>query len=219
VTDELYRPGRIIDEVALFPLPKLVFFPGTVLPLHIFEPRYRMMTEAVLAAPQRQIAVGMITGPEDPLDETARPEVATIVGIGEVVDHQRLSDGRFNLMVHGKARVKIEELPFVAPFRRVRATVLGSTNQDGGQTHLSALVSAATRFLTIATGGNASFEFEMPVHAEPSVTADLCAHQLIVDAAERQRVLEALDVGERVRRCAEALAIQQALLETDRVVH
>ena len=45
-----YTPGTVIEELAIFPLPQCVLFPGTILPLHVFEPRYRVMTERVLAS-------------------------------------------------------------------------------------------------------------------------------------------------------------------------
>lgn len=217
MTELDYEDGDLIADVPLFPLPSLVFFPGTLLPLHIFEPRYRAMTENVLAQREPLMCVGMIDAP--PGSEQGLPPVVQVVGLGRIIEHQRLDDGRFNIVLAGLARVRIDELPFVPPFRRVRATVLGDLPRSVPESDRAALVSAATRFLAAATGGNADFDFRMPSSADPGAAADLCAHQLIVDAADRQRVLETLDVRVRVALCAEILATQEALLRQDRVLH
>ncbi len=55
----------------------------------------------------------------------------------------------------------------------------------------------------------------MPRDAPAGVVADLCAHHLLLDVKERQRALETLDVGARVRRVADALALQRLALSSD----
>lgn len=212
-----YAPGQVIESVPLFPLPGVVFFPGTLLPLHIFEPRYRVMTEHVLNARKRHMVVGLISGSE-PVDAFGHPPVADLMGIGEVIEHQKLPDGRYNIVLVGRARVRIlEELPFDPPYRRVRAQVLDSSGSNG--CGIEPLVTAATQFLSVTTGGDLDFDFRLPPGVEPGTAADLCAHQLIVDPADRQRILETLDVSQRVRCCAEVLATQLAMLQSQRVLH
>jgi ATP-dependent Lon protease len=61
-----------------------------------------------------------------------------------------------------------------------------------------------------------NFEFRFPKDAQPSAVADLCAHHLVLDARERQAILETLDPVERVRRVTEALAMQRMTLAPDR---
>jgi ATP-dependent Lon protease len=117
-----YEPGSVIEELPLFPLPKVVFFPGALLPLHVFEPRYRVMTERALET-TRQLAVVMITNNE--MDENGHPQIASIAGVGEIVHHVPLDDGRHQIVLLGRARVQLEELPFEPPYRRARY-VLGS---------------------------------------------------------------------------------------------
>jgi ATP-dependent Lon protease len=59
------------------------------------------------------------------------------------------------------------------------------------------------------------FDFPLPKDAPAGTIADLCAHHLVLDVKERQSLLETLDVGERVRRVAEALALQRLALAGD----
>ena len=139
-----FAPGTVIEEVALFPLPEVVLFPGTLLPLHIFEPRYRKMTEDVLAG--SKLIVPVLVPDPGAVDRRGNPVVVDVAGLGEIVQHRRHSDGRFDLILVGRARVRLTELPFVHPYRRARAEVLACSHGDGA--NVTGLVSSATRFAT-----------------------------------------------------------------------
>lgn len=85
----------------LFPLPNAVLFPQAILPLHIFEPRYRQMTADALVGEQL-IAMALKTG-----DPGAVPPLHDVVGLGKIIAHQRLDDGRYHLVLRGLARARI----------------------------------------------------------------------------------------------------------------
>jgi hypothetical protein len=105
--------------VPLFPLPNLFLFPGTVMPLHVFEQRYRQMIEDSLDGPGR-LVIGTVL--EKHLDELAgTPPVHSIAGLGEIARHERLPDGRFVIMLVGLARVRIHEVPSKRLYRLVEA--------------------------------------------------------------------------------------------------
>jgi uncharacterized protein len=90
----------------LFPLPNLVMFPHVVLPLHIFEPRYRQMTEDALAA-DRLMSLIQIT-PPPPGEHWREPVPLESVGcLGRIIQHDRLADGRFNILLLGRKRVRL----------------------------------------------------------------------------------------------------------------
>jgi Lon protease-like protein len=202
-----------LGALPLFPLPT-VLFPGAMLPLHIFEPRYCAMIRDALET-HRALAVVLVTDP-DARDAHGHPTIAGIAGAGVIVDHAELQSGRFNVLVRGRARVRLEELPFGAhPYRTARATVLQPPPSDATQSDLSALISAATAFAARVRERDASFEFPLPKDAPATAIADLCAHHLVLDARERQAILETLAVGPRVRRVAEALALQRLALSHD----
>jgi len=107
----------------LFPLPQVVLFPHTFLPLHIFEPRYQDMTVQVLNAHHHLvIALMREADAADPLGEkTPAFEVGCLA---EVVRAEPLTGGRWNLLVQGKSAVRIlEEIPGQS-FRQARTEVL-----------------------------------------------------------------------------------------------
>jgi ATP-dependent Lon protease len=202
-----------LPALPLFPLPT-VLFPGAMLPLHIFEPRYRAMIRDALDT-HRALAVVLVTDPSA-LDAHGHPAIASVAGAGVIVDHAELPSGRFNILVRGRARVRLDELPFGAhPYRTARATVLSPPPSDATQSDLSALISAATAFAARVRERDPSFEFPLPKDAPATLIADLCAHHLVLDAKERQAALETLEVGPRVRRVAEVLALQRLALSHD----
>ena len=90
----------------VFPLPNLVMFPHVVLPLHIFEPRYRQMTEDALAD-DRLITMIQIR-PAARGQRWDEPVPLEVVGcLGRIIQHERLSDGRFNFLLLGRKRVRM----------------------------------------------------------------------------------------------------------------
>src|SRR5436190_22057346 len=106
---------RALERLPMFPLRNVVLLPNTFLPLHIFEPRYRKMTRDMLEG-SRLVAMAFQLGAEDLASEDG-PPVAPIAGVGEVVMVQDLPDGRFNLVLRGRARVRIvRELPSDEPY-------------------------------------------------------------------------------------------------------
>lgn len=202
------RPA--LDSLPLFPLQEVVLFPGAVLPLHVFEPRYKAMIRDCLAS-HRALAVVQITD-SDNLDEHGHPGIARIAGAGVIIDHAELPEGRFNILVQGRERVRLEELPFVAPYRTARATIVPTAESGCSERDFSALVSNAAAFVTLVRDRDSRFDFRLPKDAPPGVVADICAHHLVVEASERQAILETLDLQARVLRVTEALALQRLAL-------
>lgn len=208
MTAELFQPGSVLEDVAVFPLPQVVLFPGVLMPLHIFEPRYRAMTRAVLSSPSRLLAVAQIPDHHG-MDRYGQPEIAPVCGVGEIIRHEKLPDGRYNMIVQGRARARIEELPLDRAYRRARLTVLETNNSGADPAEVRALAATANCFAARVRECHPGFTFSLPHKLECGKVADICAHYLVLDGEERQRLLETLDDAERVRRCLEALMRQE----------
>ena len=100
-------------RLSIFPLPGALLFPRALLPLHIFEPRYRAMISDSLARDRR---IGMIQ-PRDQRDPSALYEVGCI---GRIANVEALDDGRFNVVLSGLGRFRIvRELDAGTSFRQV----------------------------------------------------------------------------------------------------
>ena len=98
------------EQLPLFPLPQVVLFPRTRVPLQVFEPRYRQMTEDALASDRR---IGMIAVPPQHLGELAGDPPLYAVGCAGIIrDAKRLEDGRFHFALVGGRRFRVHrELP------------------------------------------------------------------------------------------------------------
>lgn len=197
-----------LHELPIFPLPEMVFFPGVQLPLHVFEPRYRKMIHDCLEA-NGAIAIAQLLPGEGP---SGLPRLAKIVGGGVISEHRLLADGRSNILVEGLARLELDELPFVAPYRRARARVVEDEPIEVRGADHAALVSAATGFAREVRRHDKSFSLKLPTHLDARTLADLCAFQLVVDVAVRQRILEERRPDLRVRMVVEELMIQASAL-------
>jgi Lon protease-like protein len=91
--------------VPLFPLPNVVLFPRAVLPLHIFEERYKAMTADALQG-DRQIAMALLR-PGWERDYYQRPAIEPVVCIGTILTHERLPDGKYNFLLQGPTRARV----------------------------------------------------------------------------------------------------------------
>lgn len=203
-----------LDRLPIFPLPQVVFFPEAMLPLHVFEPRYRVMLRDCLTTHGAMAIVQALPGEDD----QGRPRIAEIAGGGVVVEHQPLGDGRSNIVVVGKARLRLHEIDQdeALPYRIARATVLEDRVVTVPEHDRTALVAAASMFAAEVKKHDPHFTFKMPKVLEAPHLADLCAFQLIVDASARQAVLDELDPRVRVSMVLDQLALQHgAMMRTD----
>lgn len=94
--------------IPLFPLDSAVLLPQQVVPIHIFEPRYRQMVEHALDA-SGQIALAVFRGQRWKQEYHGRPPLRPAVCIGQIIQHEKLPDGRYNLLVQGVCRARIVE--------------------------------------------------------------------------------------------------------------
>ncbi len=195
-------------KVALFPLPEAVLFPHARMPLHIFEPRYRAMTADSLAG-DLPIAIGLARAGEDLAGHAA---VHEIVGVGSIERHQRLPDGRYHLVLRGLTRARIVEELSREPYRLVRAEPVADRWPPAGADALSAacvtLRACVARVCEKTPDPSISAEVLRRVGAvvDPSVLVDTVAGMFLVEAADRQRILEEPDVSRRLETVTSQLA-------------
>ena len=206
-------------ELPVFPLPQVVLFPGARLPLHIFEPRYRAMLRDCLETHRAMAITSLVDGPRDLEGASERHHLAGVGGVGVVVEHEALPDGRSNILLLGYARVTLQELPFRPPYRRARAVILEDIDVHVPAHETAALVSAALAFTAEVKKHDATFELRLPTNGPPGLAlespgalADAFAHQLVIDPGIRMAILRSCDPRERVNLALDALARQAGAL-------
>ena len=194
-----------LAKLPVFPLPRVVFFPGTALPLHLFEPRYRQMIEDCLEGGCTAMAVALLApGWED--DYEGNPPIYEVAGAGRIVAHQERADGTHDIILHGLNRVRLHELPCDSgSYRCARAEPM----KDFGVASTSdmmAMMACATRVAAKVRERQPDFALQVSAELAPARAADVVADQLVVSPDERQEILEALDVGKRVALVTQSVA-------------
>jgi Lon protease-like protein len=190
------------EILAVFPLTGTLLLPGTVLPLHIFELRYRNMVEDALGAAK---VFGMIQpfvprqdGRPMPGADKESPNLYRVGCAGYIEKWERSPDGRYMVQLRGINCFRTEEeLPLHRGYRRVKANYgvfTNSQDQEGWRCDRSALNGALAEY-----GKAQGFQIEIS-QLEKIGDCDLInglAVALPLHPAEKQALLEALSPGER----------------------
>jgi Lon protease-like protein len=202
--DDAERVRRALPRIAIFPLPGAVLLPHALVPLHIFEPRYRKMTRDCDEG-SRTLALANI--PDDRAAGERPPRVLPVIGVGVLVRVDRLPEGRLNVVLRGVQRARIEqELATGEPYRLVSATPLVSRATPGALQRANDLKRLVLALSAALRNKEIQALAQLAARAgDPGDLADIVAGVLLPDAGDRQAVLEAVEMEQRLD-----LAIQAA---------
>jgi Lon protease-like protein len=205
---ELTEPTLPHGAVPMFPLPGVFLFPHQVLPLHIFEERYRDMVRDLLDGPGRLV----IASPQIGERETPQhpPAVVPIGGLGEILRHEKLPDGRYMIWVLGIARVHLQEVESPHRYRQVEClpfleTAVPEPERDDLAHELREAASARLKE-----------PLPLPDSTPPSLLADLLVQTLQAPRAFVERAFVEPDVTARARLALRAAEEQGASDDDER---
>ncbi|MHC4796242.1 MAG: LON peptidase substrate-binding domain-containing protein, partial [Planctomycetota bacterium] len=94
------------EPMGLIPLPNVVLFPGATLPLHIFEPRYRIMVNDALQT-EAMIAMALLHPGYEASYYTNYAKIHPVVGAGQIQEHIQVADGRYFIRIQGICRARV----------------------------------------------------------------------------------------------------------------
>lgn len=186
----------------LFPLDGVTLLPQQVLPLHIFEPRYRQMVEDALDGPG-QIAMAVFKGDRWKQEYHGRPPIHNAVCIGQIIQHERLADGRFNIVLQGICRGRIVEESGPQAGKLYRQALLEPVGIDDDEEHklygvrerLAEMLSEGP--LTRMTAAEWVIERIENEAIPTSVILELVSFTLLTDRELRLKLLNEGDAAER----------------------
>jgi len=202
----------------VFPLTGVVLLPHAVLPLHIFEPRYTQMIEDALDG-AGQIAMAVFQGQRWRQEYHGRPPIRPIVCVAQIVQHEKLVDGRYNVLVQGVCRARmVEERPADERrlYREAMLTPLESAGDDDGELEaardrLESLLSEPP--LTSLAAAENIRECLGQSEAPTAAVLELVGVSLINDEETRYRLLEEADPGDRAALIIDQLEGLRTLLD------
>jgi ATP-dependent Lon protease len=207
---DIYLP----EEVPVMTLPGAVFFPQALMPLHIFEPRYRAMLADVLAD-RRLFAVAALN-PSAGVGIELPHRVAT-VGLVRACHHN--PNGTANLLLQGVARVAVLSITSEEPYRLIRVNKLTSApsaDADADRRQRTELAHLLADRQDLGGPGPGGFLKFLRTVDDPGAFADLAAFTLCDDANLKQRLLETLEVPARLRLLAAHFARETEALRLAR---
>jgi ATP-dependent Lon protease len=185
--------------VPVFPLPDVVLFPDALLPLHVFEPRYRAMVAAARGGEGLIAVATLLPGWER--DYEGAPAFHPLATVGRMVQVHDREEGRFDILLLGLERARLEEEFAEHPYRTARAETVPDTSLPDDDPEFD----EAVRRLLVA------YEYELQLTERPGgplaatdggVSRETAIHtvcqNLDVPAFQRLRALEAAGPAERV---------------------
>lgn len=194
----------VLARLAIFPLPDVVVFPGTVLPLHVFEPRYVAMTRDVMAGSRHMGIARLCPGYQE--EYLGRPPIFPVIGLGEVIACEELPGDRFAIAVRGAGRVRVErELPPERAYREVVASALPDIEVDEPALAVErAQLAALCDRLADGLGVQGEWLREILRAAEGTAAlTDALASALVREPDHRQALFELRDPGARLEALVE----------------
>ena len=198
VRAEQGEPFPIPDRLPVFPLPNVVFFPKTYLPLHIFEPRYRQMVADVTIGGQC-IAMALLKEGWE-ADYYGNPAIYPTVCVGRLVSVQPLADGRSNILLQGLERCDIQAEHFDQPYREATVRVNAQLPEEQlAGTVRRALIDVLGRYLQTRED-SAAWQGFFREEVRDEVLVNTLSTYLECTPLEKQFLLEADGLHQRARR-------------------
>ena len=186
-------PGEM--EIPLFPLPNLVLFPHIVVPLHIFEERYKLMINGCIESGDVFGLVLLRHGAEEETEDTIHRVGVTT----RIVEVERLTEGRMNILCEGERRFRIFRFTQQTPFWK--GDVDFFEDKDHHPTE-SLYEQVAELYRSVASqsaklSGSQETEVVLPEFATD--LSYMVSYVLDIDPEEKQRLLEMDSTAERLR--------------------
>jgi ATP-dependent Lon protease len=203
----------MLPRLPLFPL-SAVLFPGTTLPLHIFEPRYRRMLADCLAGDRR-------FGIAPPGGEQEAPETGTVGCIAEVQVSEELPDGRSNIIVAGGPRFVVRRLlPDTAPYYVAMVETFEDEESTApGDDRVAQLRESFVRYLELVRHLNDLESEDSELPPDPVGLSFHAAAGADCDPALKQRLLMERSTARRVDALLLLLPALTTALEKALLIH
>ncbi len=186
--------------VPLFPLPSTVFYPNTLLPLHIFESRYRQMITRALEGDSQIGMVLLRPGWEN--DYYGHPAIVSIGCMGKIEKHSKLPEGKYNILLCGLHRFRILKEVRGKVYRRAQVELLQEINDCDLSSKTSPIKNHVIEHLkqylgNIPEGKKVGQDLNLETCTTLASLIDRIAYSFDLSIEEKQVFLEEQDVAKR----------------------
>lgn len=200
------------EWIPLFPLPNVVFFPKTYLPLHIFEPRYCQMVEDALVGNRLIGMVLLKEGWEDEYDQN--PPIYDVGSVGKIVRSERFEDGKFDIILYGLKKFIVKNENLDKSYRQGAVELIDEPAAEPLAPLLKNLLLKRLQEFHRKIGGSEELQSVLELGLEDDTLIATLASGLPLTGLEKQFLLESENFPQRGRRLADLIQLRlQAIQE------
>ena len=195
-----------LQQLPVFPLPDTVLFPGVVLPLHIFEQRYRDLVADAMAT-HRYMVVAMV---KPDADAASAPPLCDVGCMAHIIHADKLGNGRYNILVQGSERVRLlEEVPSSRSYRCFRTEIIprpGVQAVQAAHVELARLQSCVMSLRHAVADTDEDLVEVLRATSDPIALTDILSAVLVSEPARQQRLLATPELRHRLIHLMDSMA-------------
>jgi ATP-dependent Lon protease len=182
-------------EIPLFPLPNLVLFPHIVVPLHIFEERYKMMINGCIDSGEVFGLVLLRKGTDEEKEDTIHRVGVT----ARIVEVERLDEGRINILVEGEKRFRIFRFTQQKPFWKGSVDFVEDREPPSAESLYEQVAELYRSVASLSASLSGSQETDLALPDSAIDLSFMVSYVLDIESEEKQKLLEMDSTGERLR--------------------
>jgi Lon protease-like protein len=199
-------------EIPLFPLPNLVLFPNIVVPLYIFEERYKLMINGCIERAEPFGLVLLRSGASDESEDTIHRVGVT----ARLIEVDRLDDGRLNILCEGESRFRIHRFTQQIPFWKAAIDFFEDNEHHSAESLYEQVAELYRSVAELSAKLSGSERLELAFPDSPADLSYMVSYVLDIDSEEKQKLLEMTSTAERLRMLVAHLADTLRKLEQQR---
>ncbi|MBI5427245.1 MAG: LON peptidase substrate-binding domain-containing protein [Nitrospinae bacterium] len=210
---DLHEELKVSGPISIFPLPSTVFYPKTLLPLHIFEPRYREMTADALKGNKLIGMVLLRPGWEEHYFEN--PEILSVGCVGTIDRSTLLEDGKYNILLRGLSRFRIVAELRGKSYRRAEVELLRNIHDRpmSGGTGAHPLIERYRNYCArLPKKLREKHRLDFDGCETLGEAADRVAYQFDLNLGQKQSFLEELDVRNRTKTVLSLIELKTGII-------
>ena len=182
-------------EIPLFPLPNLVLFPHIVVPLHIFEERYKTMINACIDSSEVFGLVLLRSGADEESEETIHRVGVT----ARIVEVERLDEGRMNILCEGEQRFRIYRFSQQTPFWKGGVNFIEDDERNATEALYEQVAELYRSVVDVSAKLSGSQEAELVLPDSSTDLSYMVSYVLDIEPEDKQKLLEMDSTAERLR--------------------
>ena len=189
------------ERLPLFPLDNVVFFPSTILPLHIFEERYKQMVQD--SSDSHNLICMTLLNPE--MGQEDSESLANTGCIGRIINNEESDDGKKNIILYGLKRIEITKVLYDKPYREVEIKIIETSSSDNSEAFKKRILDLTNKWNLLLDGYTDDYKIKIENSSTLSKITDSLSSSMVAKASDRQLLLEEFDEKIRAEKIIQVL--------------